>query len=155
MASYSREAAKFLLLLTFDNRRKQFATIPETKGSPLCSEQMIFYTACKRPLTIVDNFYIMDNLTYGQFDTTDNFTNGQFDTADNLTTDNLTPRKIWHHENIYVYAHRHPPTVIYPPIVGRMFPIQVYIFNWLHLQCPCFRLVLQHNTIILLCHICS
>ena len=27
-------------------------------------------------------------------------------------------------------AHRHPPTVIYPPNVGRKYPIQIYLFNW-------------------------
>ena len=30
MASYSREAAKFLLSVIFDNRRKHFSTIPGT-----------------------------------------------------------------------------------------------------------------------------
>ena len=27
-------------------------------------------------------------------------------------------------------AHRNPPTVIYPPNVGRKYPIQIYLFNW-------------------------
>ena len=33
-------------------------------------------------------------------------------------------------------AHRHPPTAIYPRIVGRIYPIQVYIFSWHHLPMP-------------------
>ena len=27
-------------------------------------------------------------------------------------------------------AHRHPPTVIYPPNVGRIYPIQIYLSYW-------------------------
>ena len=87
-----------------------------------------------------------DNLT------PDNLTPGQFDTADNLTpcvkTDNLTPRTIWHHGNFFnnffvsqpsaQRAHRHPLTVIYPPNVGRIYPIQIYIFNW-HMFSPTQR----------------
>ena len=92
-----------------------------------------------------------DNLTPGQFDTGQFDTrtiwhrgqfdtmckNGQFDTAYNLT-----PWKFLN--NFFVSqpsaqrAHRHPLTVIYPPNVGRIYPIQIYIFNW-HMFSPTQR----------------
>ena len=41
-------------------------------------------------------------------------------------------------------AHRHPPTVIYPPIVGRIYPIQIYIFSW-HIFPNCWQCISNIN----------